>query len=213
MSLSTEQIVENKNEFLGLLKTINRPGIEALIKWLEESDFFTAPASTKYHCNFEGGLCLHSLNVTKTLFKLLEDFDPLSNISNESATIVALLHDISKANLYEGTIRNEKVYSPQGTKRDNLGTYEWISKPAYKVKEVEDRFNFGSHSQESEYMLRYFIQLDLEESCAILHHMGPYDEETSQGPNLSAIFSKHPLAALLHTADFIATHVLEKDLE
>lgn len=212
MSLSAEQIAKNRDEFLALLRTVDRPGVESLIDWLNNSDFFTAPASTKYHCNFAGGLCLHSLNVAKVLFKLLDNFD-YKEIPNQSATIVALLHDVSKANFYEETVRNEKVYSPQGTKRDNLGTYEWVSKTVYKVKETKDRFNFGSHSQESEYMLRYFIQLDLEESCAILHHMGPYDEETSQSASLSAIFSKHPLATLLHAADFIATHLLERDLE
>ena len=53
-----------KDEFIYLLKNTKRENIDKLIEWLEkETDFFSAPASTKYHLNYEGGLLVHSLNV------------------------------------------------------------------------------------------------------------------------------------------------------
>ena len=112
--LSKSEIETNKVKFIEILKAalINRPGVrlENLIQALSSSDFFIAPASCKYHANYEGGLCAHSLNVYNNLMNILE-MENDTTIDRESATIVALLHDISKMNYYEPYYQNKKIYS------------------------------------------------------------------------------------------------------
>ena len=90
-----------KEEFLELLKEVKREGIEELIKFLETSDFFKAPASTRYHGNYEGGLVEHSLKVYEILKHKVQNCIMPINISEESIKIIALLHDICKTNFYK----------------------------------------------------------------------------------------------------------------
>lgn len=213
--LSPEQIEQNKTTFINLINSINREfDKEKLIKWLTEgSDFFTAPASTKYHCAFEGGLCQHSLNVYYSLEALCNTFateykteeidgelkeTATPKIDRDSILIVSLLHDLSKANLYERYFRNVK----------NDQTGQWEKVPDYKVREVKNRFIFGNHEETAEFMVRSFIPLTVEESVAILHHMGGKGWDSSQ-TDLSVIYGNHPLACLLHTADLLSTYTLE----
>ena len=62
--LTKEQLEQQREEFLTLCRNnIHRDGLEDLLSWLQKSDFFTAPASTKYHGAYEGGLCEHSMDV------------------------------------------------------------------------------------------------------------------------------------------------------
>jgi len=96
--LTTESIEENKQKILSLLNSVERENIDALITYLKESDFFVAPASTRYHLNFPGGLAQHSLNVCKSLKHLNKIYK--INIPEESVIITSLLHDICKINLY-----------------------------------------------------------------------------------------------------------------
>lgn len=227
IELTPEQLEANKQEFIGLLRSIKREGakIEEFLDYLEnKSDFFTAPASTQYHSNFEGGLCYHSLNVYKKLLKIVNSvFDnQLSDstgtsyidengldLDSESLKIVGLLHDVSKINFYEQYIQNKKVYSPKGTKWDEGGKYDWVPTKAYKIKDACDRFIFGTHGQNSEYIVGTFIPLKIEESVAINWHMGGLD-----GQNLSAevatIYNKYPLAVVLHLADTLSTYTTER---
>ena len=86
----------NKDEIIKLLKTVKRDGIEDLINFLENSDFFTAPASTKYHNAFAGGLAQHSLNVYNNLVEITKD----KGFDKESLIVCALLHDICKIYFY-----------------------------------------------------------------------------------------------------------------
>ena len=88
---------ENKFRFITLLKSTNRACIENVIDWLESTDFFEAPASTKYHENYTGGLCEHSLKVYDTLERLNKEFD--IGIDYKSRIIMSLLHDVCKANV------------------------------------------------------------------------------------------------------------------
>ena len=205
--LSKEQIEQNKQTFIELINSIEREfNKEKLINWLENSDFFYAPASTKYHSNFEGGLCSHCLSVYYSLEALcntfasesryvtLEDGSQKEEITcrydKDSIIIVALLHDLSKANFYEKYNRNVK----------NEVTGKWESVEEYRTIDVQKRFIFGNHEETSEFMVRSFIPLKVEESVAILHHMGGAGHDSSQ-TDLSVIYSKYNLAALLHTAD------------
>ena len=199
MSLTEVQLNENKNRYLALIKSISsdKGDIDRFIKWItERSDFFEAPASTKYHGSFVGGLCLHSLNVYDNLVKLVES----QNLSYSSDTlkIVALLHDLSKANLYERYIKNVK----------NDVTGEWEKVPEYKVRDSENRFIYGNHEQNSEYMARSFFDLTLEESTAILHHHAGKSWDSAQD-DIGTLYNKYTLALLLHLADMLATFYTE----
>lgn len=210
--LTKEMIEENKNRFIGLLKDslVDRPGAqtEALVAKLCNSDFFIAPASTKYHANYEGGLCEHSLNVYDNLMNLIKIKNFEDKINNLSATVVALLHDISKMNYYEQYFQNKKVYSPNGSKYDEGGKYDWKSISAYKRREPDNVFIYGSHEMNAEYITHCYIPLTIDESIAILHHMGGKSADSAQD-DISTVYKKYPLAMLLHIADMISTFIDE----
>ena len=218
--LTELEIQQNKNRFIDLVRSIERQGVdtEGLIAQLEGSDFFDAPASAMYHNAFQGGLCAHSLNVYDCLKKLCRAFytpeDPATGelcemecpYSEDSIRIVSLFHDFDKMNKYERTSFNKKVYSPTGSKYDELGKFDWVSVPGYKKKEDKDVFTIGTHGENSVYMTETFIPLSTEEHCAILNHHSKYDN-----PNLNTtgIYNKYHLACLLHVADMTATYIME----
>lgn len=206
--LTPEIIEANKKEFIELVKSINRNGMQtdALINKLESSDFFYAPASAKYHGAYEGGLCQHSLNVYYNL-RTLVNAKQIEQITEDSVKIVSLFHDISKMNLYEKTSRNVKVYSDTGSKSDELGRYEWQVELSYKKKDTPQQFLFGTHGENSNLMISYFIPLLLDESAAIINHHSNYDNPNL---NITAIYNRYSLACLLHLADMLATYVDEK---
>lgn len=201
-----EQYLKNKERFINIIKSIKRSGmdIEGLIHKLENSDFFFAPASTKYHNSYEGGLCEHSLNVFDNMMMLC--LNSSLHIDEDSIKIVALLHDISKMNFYETTVINKKVYSDNGSKYDELGKYDWKSVKGYKVKEVENRFVFGSSEQTSDFIISYFVPMTVEEHSAILNITGGTGYNCSN-LDVSPIYSTYPLAVLLHCADMMASYL------
>lgn len=207
---SPEVLNKTKSDILTLLRTINRENanIEGLINKLETSDFFYAPASTKYHNCFTGGLADHSLNVYYNLKSMVKSKGFEGQIPEESIIICSILHDFSKINFYEKSIRNKKVYTPQGSKHDNLGTYDWVSEECYSVKPEAERFSYGNHEETSEFMTRSFIPLTLEESIAILNHHGGMGYDSSK-TGFSNLYNKYPLACLLHLADMMSTYVDE----
>lgn len=180
------------DDFVEVLRTTNRDGIEELIRYLqEETDFFTAPASTKYHGAFAGGLLMHSINVCAEL-----RLDPNSKVyPTETLIIVALLHDICKANCYRTEKRNVK---------ENGG---WVEKQIYVF---EDEMPLG-HGEKSLYLASKFIKLSDEEAAAIRWHMGAFDCAFRGGDRgLNAAYEKYPLAVLLHMADMRATYLVER---
>ena len=209
--LSKEQINKNKEEFISLINSINRKfDKEKLIDWLEnKSDFFTTPASTKYHCGYEGGLCEHSLNVYYALKDLNYNYMPELTVSEEEAKqgihkyeynedtikIVGLFHDISKANYYEKYSRNVK---------DKDGNWQQVQD--YRIK--ENRFIYGSDEQNTEFMVSTFIPLTVDEKVALLHKSGGKAFDSTQ-ENIPTIFNKYKLAALLHCADMLSCYILE----
>ena len=153
--LTKEQIKENKDKFINVLKSTKRKGIDDLVEYLESTDFFTAPASTKYHCDFEGGLCQHSLNVYLNISRLINLYE--LDIPYDTAAIVSLLHDISKTDFYEETFQNRKLYSETGNKYDAGGRYDWVTIKAYKVKEPELRLLAGDHGYNSVFIIESYI--------------------------------------------------------
>lgn len=204
--------MSNREEVVKLINKIKRTGFkkEELINYLDTSDFYIAPASAKYHSSYEGGLCDHCLNVYRNLKMLVDKKDLFDKISETSIILVSLFHDMSKINLYTKDVRNKKVYSPAGTKYDNRGNYEWVAEEFYTVKPADDQFIFGNHEETAEFMLRCFVPLTVEESVAILHHMGGKSWDSAQD-NLAAAYNKYSLACLLHLADMLSTYVDEKD--
>lgn len=204
-----DSIETNRERFINLLMEITIPdaNISGLIEWLDNSDFFIAPASTAYHSSYEGGLCQHSLNVFDTLTMLANTYYP--NIYEKSSLIaIGLLHDISKANFYEKTVINKKVYSPSGTKHDNLGTFDWVATEVFKVKDITERALLGTHEEASALMIGTYIPLNIEETLAVMHHHCGMNDE-GQFKDLSAHLNKYPLMTLLHTSDFLSTFTLE----
>lgn len=210
--LQQHEIEANKQRFIDIVSSIQRPGanIEALIQQLNSSDFFTAPASTKYHSSFEGGLCSHSLTVYNNLKMLVDSLKTETGIEfafdDNSVKIVALFHDISKMNYYENAIFNKKVYSGSGSKSDELGKFDWVSTRGFTVRDQKQRFVFGTHGENSERMIGTFIPLTIEESSAIINHHSVYDHKEL---DVTCIYSRYHLACLLHLADMISTYVLE----
>lgn len=210
MSLTNEMINENKQKFLELVNSINRDGFkkEELIKKLESSDFFVAPASTRYHNSFAGGLVDHCLCVYYNLCSLVKSKHLENVISQDSMKIVALFHDISKMNFYKDSVRNKKLYSPLGSKQDELGRFDWVSEKEYVVKPAEERFLYGSHEETAEYILRRYIPLTYEESMAIVNHMGGMGFDSSQHV-ISDVFQRNKLAVLLFLADTLSAYLDE----
>ena len=193
---STEEI---RQEFTAIYNDkIKREGAEKLLDYLtNRCDFFTAPASTRFHSSYDGGLAQHSLNVYHCLVQYLarERVKEVYKLtcSEETAAIVALLHDICKVDTYVRDTRNVK----------NEKTGQWEKVPIYRT---EDKLPYG-HGEKSVYMVSGFMKLSREEAMAIRWHMGFSGSEDANlvGRALEA----YPLAFALSTADMEATYFLE----
>lgn len=201
-------IEKNKYEFIDLLRTVNRPGadVEALIYKLESSDFFVAPCSTRFHLAVRGGLCQHSLNVYHELKRLNEIYK--LGLSEETMIIISLLHDLDKMDKYEQTYRNVQKYHEQGKKSDENGRFDWVKEWTYRTKDDNNRFVYGHHGQNSEYIANSYIPLTTEESAAITNHMANTIEEYKPF-DMTGILNKYPTVVALHMADFLCTFLIE----
>lgn len=196
--------------FESLLSSITREGadVDGLLQCLHNNNFFTAPASTKYHNPYCGGLCEHSLHTYDILVDLVEQYCA-DKYSDDTLKIVALLHDISKSNYYVEEVKNRKVYCSNGSKVDSIGNYEWESYQAYSINSPENRTLFGTLEENTYYIVSQYIPLTLEEATALINCYGGCDgSSSSMNKDLSIIFRKSPLVALLHTADFLATYLM-----
>lgn len=197
-----------KNKYIELIKSVTRPDseIDSFIEYLEKSGFFTSPASTKYYGSYVGGLCEHSLKVYEILTYLV-DRQEKKLYNKDTLILVSLLHDLSKIGYYEEYVSNKKVYSDNGSKWDDMGRYDWVSLPAYKVKEGRERYIFGSQGQNSERIASKYFPLSEEESAAIIWQKAGMDGNTCD--DISYIMNKYPLVVFLHAADYIASYVNE----
>ena len=174
---------------------IHREGADRLLEWLQTTDFFTAPASTRYHCACPSGLVQHSVNVYEVMME--KHFDPETD-SAESFALCALLHDVCKAQFYKISTRNVK----------NEKTGQWEKVPYYTI---EDAFPYG-HGEKSVFLIERFVRLKPAEATAIRWHMGGFDD-TARGGNfsISVAYDKYPIAVKLHLADLEATYLREKE--
>lgn len=182
-----------KERFLKNYSVIQRKGADELLKYLETTDFFVAPASTKYHLSCEAGLLEHSLNVCSYLHFLTKDLDDVHKYSDETIVLVSLLHDICKANMYVKETKNRKVNG------------QWEEYPAWSV---DNKFPAG-HGEKSVMLIQKYMQLTDEELMAINWHMGAYDPRAREGYDLGNAMNKYPLIVYLHMADLHSTYITE----
>ncbi len=178
-----------KEKFIKLLEETNRPGMDQLLEFLEKSDFYTAPASTRFHGSKEGGLLEHSLKVYEILEQKVANNSLNYQTDEATIRIVALLHDICKTNFYKVDYRNAK---------NSLGVWEKV--PYYAV---EDTIPYG-HGEKSVMMISEYIKLTNEEKYSIRWHMG-YTEPKETYNTIGLAYRKYPLALLTHEADLEAT--------
>lgn len=198
----------NIERFEQLLRSTNREGIDDLIAFIQKSDFYTAPASTRYHSCHEGGLLEHSLNVYDRLKAKLNDEVWKSNLDIEEDTIiiVSLLHDLCKTYFYTTEFRNKKIYSENGTKKDGNGRYDWESIQSYTI---DDKFPMG-HGEKSMFMIERFIRLSKAEAMAIRWHM-LWTEPRENYNSIGKAIQLYPLVLALNEADLEATYLLEEE--
>ena len=188
-----------KNEFLTIARdNIKREGIDKLLDYLCKSDFFDAPASTKFHSAYEGGLCEHSINVYNRFIQNLKVEYGISwqeKMSLESATIIALFHDVCKVDCYK--VENKNV------KENGV----WVKKPHFVT---DDKLPYG-HGEKSVYIINGFLRLTREEAMAINWHMGGFDMRVRGGfYGIDQVFYTYPNALLFHISDIEATYLDEK---
>ena len=190
--LRTLNIPSPKDRFIEAYTTaIFRQGSKELLDWMLKTDFFTAPASSKFHSAYEGGLCDHSLNVYNVMIDRYNDGKP-----DEFFAIVALLHDLCKAQFYKLGSRNVK----------NETTGAWEKVPFYTI---DDKFPFG-HGEKSVFLIERFMRLKVEEAIAIRWHMGGFDDAARGGSfAINGAFERYPLAVKLHISDIEATYLME----
>lgn len=188
-----------KDQFIEIFKKeVKRDGAEQLLDYLlNKTDFFSAPASTRFHLNCEQGLVQHSVNVYFRLKELVENekTDWAKNVTPESIAVIALLHDVCKANMYTVDYRNVK--QPDGS---------WERVPYYTINE---QLPYG-HGEKSVYIVNGFMRLTREEAMCINWHMGGFDDRVKGGSmSIAGAFRQFPLAVLTHVADMTATYLDE----
>ena len=191
----------NKERFLQIYnEKITREGADKLLEFLlNGSDFFTAPASTRYHGAYEGGLLEHSLNVYDCLCDILARprMKEVYGVeySDESIAIASLLHDVCKVNFYKTSFRNVK---------DETG--KWVSAPYYTI---EDSLPYG-HGEKSVYIVSAYMRLTRDEAFAIRYHMGFSGTEDTN--NVGRALEMFPLAYATCCADMEAAFLMEGKL-
>ena len=209
-------IEDNIIRYEQLLGSVKRDGIDRLMHYIQKNtDFYKAPASTRFHLACEGGLLQHSLNVYDCL--ILKRQNPLwknilNDIPDDSLTLISLLHDLCKANFYVEGTKNQKTYDPEKVasaeswqvKSDAQGKYIWETVKTYQV---DDQLPLG-HGEKSVMLVQCYIRLTMQEVMAIRWHMG-FSEAKENWNTLGNAMEKYPIILAIHEADLEATKILE----
>lgn len=200
--MNEEQRIAEVEKFKNHFSYINRPGADKLLDWLEKIGFFTAPASAKYHGAYAGGLVEHSNNVYSRLVQLAAAEDErqgrrrFSEYTVGTIAVVALLHDVCKADAYKVEKKNQK-------QKD--GSWQQVDAYGYT-----NNFPVG-HGEKSIIQIMRHIYLTEEEVLAIRWHMGAFDNAVKGGSyDMNYAFAESRLAAMLHIADMMAVHLDER---
>ncbi len=196
---------EYKEEFISLLKSTGRDGIDDVIEEIDRLGFFTAPASAGHHLNTEGGLVVHSLNTCKAALALWEAMKPLepsleTEVKRESIIIASLLHDVCKADIYKRTVKKRK---------NKLG--QWEDSEGYKVSYKD--FPMGHGEKSLVVVLLSGLELYDDEMLAIRWHMGAWGVNLTSFEdvrNYDTAQKIYPLVAIIHVADCMAANVMER---
>ena len=194
-----------KQEFLDLLRSCKRDGIDDVINDLEEWGFFDAPASAGHHLNVKGGLVLHSLNTCKAALKVWEGMKQLEptlerEVPRDSVILASLLHDVCKTDIYQPTTKR---------KRNAMGVYEDV--PGYNVS--YKNFPMGHGEKSLVLLLCSGLELTDAEMLAIRWHMGMFDVGENGSTNRYSFFTasdKSALVSIVHAADFLSSKLKEK---
>ena len=197
----------NKEEFIELLRSTDRTGIEECIANLLDLGFFEAPASTKFHLNEERGLLQHSLNLCHIAFKVRESMLELDDslresLPKDSVIISTLLHDVCKADIYKKTIKRQK---------NAFGN--WTVVPGYDVD--YSNFPIGHGEKSVIILLRYGLDLTDDEIIAIRWHMQAWDlafQSADAKANLNTAKQICPLLTLVQVADALASNLIERKM-
>ncbi len=209
-------IEDNIARFETLLSSVQRAGMSNLMSYIKNrTDFYKAPASTRFHLACEGGLLQHSLNVYDCLAAKRQApiwGQILADIPEESLIITALLHDLCKANFYVEGTKNQKTYDPDKVaaaegwqvKHDHLGDFIWETVKTYQI---DDQMPLG-HGEKSVMLIQSFMRLSLTEVMAIRWHMG-FSEAKENYNALGSAMEKYPLVLAIHEADLEASKILE----
>lgn len=193
MALSRQQLSQNREDFLDILRNTTEIPEKSpqILKFLDDSDFWDAPASTRYHDCCEGGLVQHSLKVYEHLSML--NYNNLLGFSDEAVAKTSLFHDLCKANFYERGHTNKKLEDGR-----------WVRVETFKV---EDQLPIGHGEKSVILLVQHGVELTEEEALAIRWHMGAYDsaaKEYAGSQALSNSMTKHKLVTALHLADMMA---------
>lgn len=194
-----------KSEFIELLRSTGRDGIDGVIEDLEDAGFFTAPASAGHHLNTEGGLVLHSLNTCKAGLAVLEAMTKLepyleNEVKRESVIIATLLHDICKSDIYKRTTKRRKT---------NIGT--WEDSEGYKV--TYKNFPMGHGEKSLVLLLISGLELSDDEMLAIRWHMGAFGVNQNSFEdirNFDTAKTLYPLVSIVQAADSLAAGIMER---
>lgn len=198
-TIREQMLAKYKEEFVSLLLSTKRQGMEELLAWLDTTDFYTAPASTKSHGAYEGGLLIHSLSVYRILCNFSKN---IKNVDKNAIIISGLLHDLCKTNFYIKTVRNVKI----------PGERRWEEVQGYGI---DDTLPMG-HGEKSVYMAMKYIRLTDEEAMAIRWHMGGYDDAArgyAGAMSESKAYQTYPLAAAVAIADMYDTYIIDAKSE
>lgn len=204
--LNIQELIE---KFEQLLTSVKRDGIDKLLAYIRKSDFYRAPASTRFHSCHDGGLLEHSLNLYECLLSKKQNpiwAEVLREVDDESLILVALLHDLCKSYLYVPEFKNKKVYGDTGTKKDEGGRFDWQAVKGYST---DDKIPYG-HGEKSVMMIEEFIKLKPIERYAIRWHMG-FTEPKEYWNTLTTAIKKYPVILAVHQADMEATYLLEEE--
>lgn len=204
-----KELVEKFEE---LLLSTKREGIDKLIDVIRKSDFYDAPASTRFHGSREGCLLEHSLNVYERCIEKFSTKDSFWNktltengVKTENIIISSLLHDLCKMYYYVIDYKNQKVYSDEGKKHDEKGNFDWEVVPFYTI---DDKLPYG-HGEKSVMMIEQYLKLEPVEKYSIRWHMGAYSGEQDWNTLGSAI-EKYPLVLALHESDMESSKLMEE---
>lgn len=199
MRIAPINVEDNKQRILLLLNTVKREGIQDLIKYLCESDYFTAPASTRFHNAVPGGLAAHSLNVYVLLKHFCKIFE--INVSDETIILTSLCHDLCKVGCYH--IGEKRV--PPDAKENVSGKWE-----TQKTWIFDDPIPYG-HGEKSVIIMEEYIKLTTEEIMAVRYHMGPFLESDKEKKDWNSISDLYPLCKAISMADQGAGYFMETD--